>query len=313
MIRLRDDLKLDGVPVVRLESDQLQVDVAPSVGGRIVSIVEKSSGHEFLWRNRSVPVRRSESGSEYDSNFFGGIDELLPNDMPETIQGVNCPDHGELWTTSLNWEIDGQRLKLHGTLPLFGLAYEREICLRSDGPWLDLSYRLSNPTRDARVFLWKLHAALAVAPGDLIDCPAQKAQVVDLAWSRYRTMVPFDWPMIEGKDASKIPAPDGTVDFFYLFDLAEGRIGWHRPGANLEFAYQFDTTIFSYAWLFASYGGFFGHYTAVLEPCTAMPMPVNEAAAKKQCSRLEPGESLVTNVSLYAGPARSAGRSVGAV
>ena len=65
-------------------------------------------------------------GSEYDPNFFGGIDELLPNDVPETIDGVACPDHGELWTTCLDWHLESDEvIHLQGMLSLFGLRYER--------------------------------------------------------------------------------------------------------------------------------------------------------------------------------------------
>lgn len=301
MISAREDLSLDGVPIVRLESDALRVDVAPSVGGRIVSLVEKSGGHEFLWRNRSLRLEHLPSGSEYDPNFYGGIDELLPNDLAEEINGVPCPDHGELWTLPLSWECERERLKLVGTLPRFGLRYERELSLRADGPFLDVDYRISNPTAYARRFLWKLHAALAVEAGDLIDCPARRAQVVDLNYSRFSTASPFAWPLIEGQPANVVPPADGTMDFFYLFDLREGRMAWRRPRAGLEFAYQFDTRVFPCAWMFASYGGFRGHYTVVLEPCTAMPISVNEAAAKQQCSVLQPGETLATRVSIRVG------------
>jgi len=294
------------MPIVRLESDQLKVAVAPSVGGRVVSLVDKATGHEFLWRNQVLPLATLPAGSEYDPNFYGGIDELLPNDIPEVIHGVNCPDHGELWTTPLSWQSDGQRLKLWGMLPLFGLQYEREMSLCADSPCLDILYRITNSARQPRQFLWKLHAALAVAPGDAIECPARTGQVVDLAWSRYHSLAPFAWPVIDGHPANVIPAPDGTVDFFYLYDLSEGRIAWRRPGNGLEFAYRFDPGVFRYAWLFASYGGFQGHYTVVLEPCTTMPISVNEAAARRQCSVLGAGESLETRVSIRAGqPARA--------
>ena len=302
MTRRRDDLSLDGVPVTRLESDHLRLDVAPSVGGRVVSLVHKPSGHQFLWRNCALPLRREPAGGEYDPNFFGGIDELLPNDIPEVIDGVSCPDHGELWTTPLTGRSDGERLVLSGNLPRSGLHYEREMSLRSDGPQLDLAYRITNRASEPRSFLWKLHAALAAQAGDMIDCPARRAQVVDLAWSRYRTLEPFDWPILAGQAVNLVPPADGTVDFFYLFDLRAGRMAWRRPGAGLELAYQFDPQVFRFAWLFASYGGFNGHYTVILEPCTAMPMSVNEAAAKGQCSRLEPGQTLATRVALRAGP-----------
>jgi len=295
----QDGFSLDGVPIVRLESDHLRVEVAPSVGGRVVSLVEKAGGHEFLWRHRALALKPQAAGAEYDPNFYGGIDELLPNDIPEVINGVSCPDHGELWTTSLSWHCDGSLLKLEGTLPLFGLRYEREMFLRSDSPYLDYAYRITNPTGQPRQFLWKLHAALAVEAGDIIECPARKGQVVDLAWSRYRTLTPFDWPTIEGQGANVVPAPDGTVDFFYLSELTAGRMAWRRPGTGLTFACEFDTKVFPYAWMFASYGGFLGHYTVILEPCTSMPISVNEAAAKGQCSSLQPGEVLETRVSIH--------------
>jgi hypothetical protein len=228
---------------------------------------------------------------------------LLPNDIPEVIDKVDCPDHGELWTTPLAPKVSGDLLTLRGQLSRFGLVYEREMRLRPDEAWLDFRYRILNTANQTRHFLWKLHAALAVQPGDLLDCPARQARIVDPAWSRFRTTTPFEWPTIEGCAANIVPAKNGTVDFFYLYDLEAGQIFWRRPAVGLKFGYQFDTKVFRYCWLFASYGGFLGHYTIVLEPCTALPMSVNEAAAQDQCSRLAPGQVLETTVSLYAGPA----------
>jgi hypothetical protein len=150
--------------------------------------------------------------------------------------------------------------------------------------------------------LWKLHAAIAIESGDVIDCPAQKAQVVDPAWCRFKSVAPFVWPWVERTNASIVPAADGTMDFFYLFDLSSGQMGWRRPASNLSFVYGFDTKVFPYVWLFASYGGFNGHYTAILEPCTAMPISVKEAAARNQCTKLQPGETLETIVTILAGP-----------
>jgi hypothetical protein len=37
----------------------------------------------------------------------------------------------------------------------------------------------------------------------------------------------------------------------------------------------------------------------VLEPCTAMPFSVNEAARLGQCSLLEPGQSIETRISYF--------------
>lgn len=299
-------LELDGIHLARIESDHLRVDIAPCVGGRMVSLVEKATGHEFLWRNPSLTLRALPPGTEYDPNFFGGIDELLPNDIPERINGVDCPDHGELWTTALTCEHVGKKLTLSGTLPFTGFVYEKELTLRADSPHLDIRYWITNSAGRRQQFMWKLHAALAVQPGDVIDCPARHGHVADPAWSRFSTREAFDWPNVEGRVANIIPEPENTCDFFYLSGLESGRMAWRRPHAGLEFAYEFDTAVFPYAWLFASYGGFGGHYTAILEPCTSMPISVNEAARQNQCAILEPGQSLETSVTIYAGsgPAR---------
>ena len=97
------------------------------------------------------------AGSEYDPNFYGGIDELIPNDMPETVNGIDYPDHGELWTLSLQYELTPDGIQLDGVLPLSELSYHREIHFNSEGTGIILNYRIGNLTNRRRDFLWKLH------------------------------------------------------------------------------------------------------------------------------------------------------------
>lgn len=299
-----ETLHIDQTPVIRMENQFLQVDVAPGVGGRIVNLLDKSSNYQFLWHNPSLKLERLEPGAAYDPNFYGAVDELIPNDMPEVIDGVACPDHGELWTAALDHRIEGEKLVLSGALPLFGLRYERRLALAADAPRLQLEYRIDNVSGGRREFLWKLHAALKIDAGDRIVCPARSAVVGDPQYSRWSTTEPFAWPHVEGKRADLVPEKDGTMDFLYLYDLEQGRVAWEKADRSLTFVYEFDRNVFPYAWLFASFGGFDGHYMAILEPCTTMPISVNEAARLGQCSVLEDGQSLATNVTIYAGPLR---------
>jgi hypothetical protein len=67
------------------------------------------------------------------------------------------------------------------------------------------------------------------------------------------------------------------------------------------FSLQYNRAVFPYQWYFASYGGFLHHYTAILEPCSSMPMSVNAAARLNQCTTLNPGKELKTTVKIYAG------------
>lgn len=301
MPTIQQGLHTDATPILRMENEFLQLDIAPAVGGKITSLIDISSGHDFLWRNPALKLARLSPYSEYDPNFYGGIDELLPNDLPETFNGIQNPDHGELWTTSMEYRVENGELVLSAFLPVSKLHYTRRIALRIGAPYVDVHYRIDNLSGEERVFLWKLHAALAIGPGDQIVCPARIGQVVDLQWSRWDTLAPFHWPHVGTDRADVIPPCNGTTDFFYLYNLESGRIGLRRNATNLLFEYQFDTKVFPYAWLFASYGGFDGHYVAVLEPCTTMPLSVNEAAKLNQCTVLAPGAGIETTVTIYAG------------
>lgn len=303
-------LTINDLPILRLENTLLRVDLSPRTGGRVLSLYHKPLAREFLWNNEGLPLRPCQPGDPYDPNFWGGIDEVIPGDLPETIDNLPNPDHGELWTLPLEAQIEGNSVLLEGKLPIWGLSYQKRVSLRPDSPWIDLDYRIHNATAERRAFLWKLHAAVRIAPGDRISCPAEWAVAADPQWSRWKDEQPFRWPSVEGQRADVIPAPDGTTDFLFLYGLREGRLSLLRPAQSLalsgcELSIVFDPLIFPYVCYFASYGGFDGHYTAVLEPATAMPLSVNEAARLGQCSVLGPGECLTTRVSLYAGPPQS--------
>lgn len=288
----------DKVKLEVLENDTLRVVVAPAIGGRVVSLLHRPSGREFLWRNPRLTLACCRPGDAYDPNFYGGMDELLPCDIPETINGIACPDHGELWTLPLAAERVGDTLRLRGTLPRFGLDYERRM--RVEGNRLICDYRLINPNATERYFMWKLHAALAVQPGDRIDCPAATARAADTEWSRRKSPAPFAWPDADGLDMSRVPVPDGSTEFLFLYGLAEGRMALEaRDGARLEC--RFDRAVFPCCWYFASHGAMDGAFTGVLEPCTTMPLSVNEAATSGYCSRLPPGGELATTVVWSAG------------
>lgn len=296
------DLNCGGVKCVCVESASLSVVVAPSVGGKVISILHGPSGYEFLWRDADRPLGRHAAGTEYDPNFYGGIDELLPNDLPETICGIDLPDHGELWTASLDHRIEEGKLTVSGKLPRSGLEYRRTMALADDEPRIDFRYRIVNTRDEPFPLLWKLHAALQICPGDRIICPAAKAKAVDLEYSRWQSTEPFDWPHVEGSRADIVPPVSDKMDFLYLYELREGRIGLENRSTGMLFEYRFNLNVLPVCWLFASYGGFNNSYTAILEPCTTMPMSVNEASSGGVTALIQPGEALETDVSIHAGP-----------
>lgn len=291
----------NGIEIFAIESDHLTISIAPALGGKIIGIYNKHLKKEFLWTNKDLPLATHVHGADYDANFFGGIDELIPNDLPETIDSISYPDHGELWTTALQYQITDRKITLHGKLKLSGLSYSKTVYSDPSAPIIWLDYKIKNETDEQRNFLWKLHAALHIEPGDKLITPAKHGKVIDPVYSRFKTLDKFKWPFIENTDASIVPPENNTMDFLYLFDIPEGEMQLLSSNDKHVFSYSYDKEIFPYQWYFASYGGFLGHYTAILEPCTNMPLSVNEAIGKNQCAILRPGQELTTSVRIFAG------------
>lgn len=268
---------------VCLENETLSVAVDPDHGGRIVRFSDRRFGFEHAWYDASrLPVNPA---LDYDGNFAGGFDELLPNDVPER----GFPDHGELWTLPLNVRKDGMRIVLEGALPVCGLMYSRTMSL--SGSTLISEYEITNPGEREVAFLWKLHASLRIDPGDLVFAPAECCQAPDPGdWSKFPDAMPRAW-----RNPYTVPEMNGSSDFLFLTGLSAGELSLQHT-CGRSFRCQFDPEIFRCAWLFFSFGRLNASRTAILEPCTNYPLSLDDAERGRVCAKLKPGQTIATAV-----------------
>jgi hypothetical protein len=291
----------NGIEIIRLETKQLRVGIVPALGGKVLSIFNRPLKKEFLWTNKNLPLKVNPAGSPYNPNFIGGIDELIPNDKPETIDSIDYGDHGELWTTQLEHYITDEKVTMQGVLPLSGLYYSKTVWLDPQVPVIYLDYLIRNDTSALRHFMWKLHPAINIQAGDRLVTTAKHARVGDASYSRFKTeLSEFNWPQIENTDASILPEKNGTMDFFVLYDIPKPEMQL-ETGSGDVFCFRYDPKVFPYQWYFASYGGLLNHYMALLEPCTNPSWTTNEAIQNNQSAKLQPGESLKTTIQIFAG------------
>ena len=161
-----------------LENPFLRISVDPLAGGRVTSLLDREYDFEHVAYDPSyVPA---DPEKDYDSNFAGGMDELLPCDLPEH----SFPDHGELWNLVLDAERTGENtICLQGKLPLSHLFYERTMEL--SGKSLRCNCAITNQGKEPLHFLWKLHGAMRIFPGDKLFAPAACIQAADPGdWSK---------------------------------------------------------------------------------------------------------------------------------
>ena len=303
---LSRDWTFQGFDVIRLENDLLQVDVLPQMGGKIIHFFHKALGREFMWSNPRLHLRELPVGAGYDDHFFGGWDELLPNDEPEVIDGEPWADHGELWTCPLNVETTWTRVSLSGTLPINPLFYRREMWLDEEKPVLHMKAIVVNRGRKPIDFLWKLHPALRVSPGAEIIVPALTGIPVDPDFSRFGHLKEFSWPNATDREgnpvwADRVPEMDGQTEFLYLTGLQEGRCSLAHKEEDWHFSVTFPREVFPTVWVFASYGGWRDHEVLILEPCTTWPKVLSEAIPTGKACRLGPRDSVAMDVAVRAG------------
>ena len=267
-----------------LENDFLKIVIDPAMGGRIISFYDKKRQFEQLWYDSGREPM--DPALDYDGNFAGGMDELLPCDIPER----NYPDHGELWCLPVTSSLCGDQLTVSGELPISKLKYQRTMYLQFNTLVCDCRISNLHPT-ETREFLWKLHAALYIEPGDRFFAPCRCVQAVDPGnWSQLPDSMPRQW-----LKSYIIPEFTGGSDFFYLTDQQQGKLELHRSNGS-KFVCNFDCGVFPLTWVFVSLGRLNNSRTLIMEPCTNYPMSLEDASSHGVCARLSPGASLCTKI-----------------
>lgn len=301
------DWKYRDLQVVRLENDELRVDVLPELGGKIWSLVHRPSGRELLWHNPHVPPQRQRFGGCFDDAWSGGWDELLPTDVPTPIAyGDTLPDHGEVWSQPCQWQVleaGDERVSvcLVSRGRVWPSRFEKTLTVPGRGGVCQLRYRYTNQANVPLDFLWNIHPALRISAGTRLQTPARR--VLSDPWStdRFDPWSEHEWPETVDRhgravDLSRVPLPGQLAEHLYLSGLTEGWWAATDPEAKVGLGLVFPADVFPYVWLFASYGGWRGLYVAILEASTGCPKDLAVARASGRCGRLEAGATLEVEV-----------------
>lgn len=297
-----------GFKAIVLENELLRIEVLPEIGGKIWSIFYKPRHREMLWHHPSIAPQCVGPGSSFDDNFAGGWDELFPNDAPVSIDGVEYPDHGEIWTANCLWKIieasnDEVKIALRCIGSVTNAFFERRLTLRSGEPVLRIEYAVRNPNAKPLKFHWKLHPALRMGPNARIEIPAERV-IYDSEFAEEFPELEGTWPIVESRTRDEIDlriAPDPaskSTRFFYATDLREGWCAMTDLDDGIGIRFDFDRTIFPAVTVFGTYRGWRDLHTTILEPCTGYPYQLDEAIVAGQFTNLEAGGTLRTTISM---------------
>ena len=146
-----------------LQNECLRVRVIPQLGCKIVEIYDLENDHEWLWSDKSRPIKAAKYGDQYDLYDISGFDECFPNigisQDPKNI-GVTLPDHGEIW--SLPWDVTQEENGVSATVVgrLFVYRFSRKLSLRNRK--LIIEYSVANIGNTEITYMWSAHPLFAI-------------------------------------------------------------------------------------------------------------------------------------------------------
>lgn len=197
----------EGVGAIRLIGDRIAITVVPSRGARIVELLDRQTGVQWL----SPPVRPPEGlreGAIWEDQDCAGWDELFPNiaSVEATAAGSGHFEQGDLWFQE--WDVTIESDVLTTACRSAEVRFERRISL--SGPTLHTGYSVENITDQTVVCCWAAHPILRLTNSTRILLPTGSVVVVDSGPMQDHADQP-DWRLWPVRD-----------------DLGRS---WDRPGA----------------------------------------------------------------------------------
>jgi len=136
--------RLETHPVVTLENEDLRIDAVPDLGGRIVRIIDKTTGKNII-----------HTGDTYYNYYpvYGGYDEI-------TAWGWNSSG----FSNEYKAELKGRTLTLTARNPK-GLVFSRTISLPERGKLINFSSSIKNDSDTPRTYRLVCRMPLETVPG----------------------------------------------------------------------------------------------------------------------------------------------------
>lgn len=299
-----------GFQAWQLENQNVRLIVVPEVGGKLVSLFDKSAGYEWLVSpEQSHPFTKLDEGMDYNSNQSGGWNEMFPTIVacpypaPGEWQGIHLPDHGEVWT--LAWTDTGTtgdhiQVAVEGKVLPYHLA--RTVSLAGPRQIL-FEYKLQNRGGEPLYYLWAAHPHLACQPGAEIVLPPHITEVINV--------LPLEWGEEWGPPGTWNAWP-GQQNVVGSPDWRRGRKFYIPPEAPIDWAVvrqptgcwlrlEWDAAALAYCGVWIDEGCLNKVPDVAVEPTTGYYDDLSLAWRNRRIRTVEPGGSRTWQLAVHLG------------
>jgi hypothetical protein len=279
---------------VTIENDLLRMEVWPTIGGKVSSIIDKQDKFELLFNYPAEFPTAPQYDEAFDESWHAGWDECFPAVGPSNYVGhpydrIAVPDHGELWglPTVAVPAKDGITTVWHGLR--FGYRLVRKLFL--EGPAIVAEYTLMNLAPFDFRFVWAQHALFAMnVPVQLeLSGPQRMRYSHDAQGMEHRQ--DFDWPRLGDLDLStpeQLPPKRGWKVF--TLEPIQGPMVIRYPSRNrsVSIAYSSEEELKAYWGIWINTGGWGSHRHFSAEPTTGRFDQIDQAVQDKSAGTVGP-------------------------
>jgi hypothetical protein len=255
-----------------VETAEARIVVLPDLGARVVSMLDRRRGREWLAQGR--PPDALSAWASGEAVFAGaqafGWDECLPTvvssvDLTSQDRSIRLRDHGALWGRPAQVQVEQGHLVSTWRPDDWPGAIERVITL--EGAEVSIRYRVTSHAARPLPFLWSMHPLLTLEPGTRLELPgvghASVGGVIGMPVEASGTVAwpvsvlpsgPIDWSLVVDGDAgtaaklyvpapphARVVTPDGAAleltwdrGFAPTLGLWLTYGGWHPDGPRLH-------------------------------------------------------------------------------
>jgi len=284
---------------VTIENDAIRMEVWPTYGGKVSSIVDKADRFELLFNYPVELPTVSHYDVAYSTGWYAGWDECFPAVAPgkypgHPYDGIGIPDHGELWgipTVAVPTK-NGITTVWQGLR--FGYRLTRKLYL--DGAGLTAEYKLINLAPFDLHFVWAAHALMAMGSGGSnIDVELDLGDDVPCRFSHdaegNESGEAFTWPRFGGDDlgrAGELSAKRGWKVYGVEPIGRPVRVRYPSRGRQVAIAWASESDLAAYWGVWINTGGWAGHRHFAIEPTTGRYDALDRSVRDGSAGRIEP-------------------------
>lgn len=292
-----------GQPALALDTPVLRLITVPGLGAKIVSLVDKQAGREWLL----PPIGRTFQPVPYAAAFgeqdMSGWDEMFPTISAGAYPsggygGAALPDHGEVW--SLPWQVEPADDAI--TLSVIGRALPYRLTRTArllDSQTLRLDFTAINTGNAPFSALWAAHPQFAVDAHTRIVLPPSVTRVINVHPTDCfpTTGQAVDWPCAATASGQRLALDRaGTADLhrcrkFYV--PADAPVSWAalQQGPDGDWLrLSWDANEVPYLGIWVDEGVYNAAPTIALEPATGYYDSLTLAQANDRVAHFLPGE-----------------------